>query len=174
MVRDAGKSGPAWTRAFDPRITALGQFMRKWKLDELPQLLNVLRGEMSMVGPRPLPIQHWQDFSGDRSASLLTLRPGITSAATLHFRNEEELLGQIAVQQTRTFYARIIIPIKQKMDAEYFSGATLSTDLMLIFKTICRIACLREEDDLRIKNLLFNACDNHGEANEQVIGLEAG
>src|SRR6266581_6674842 len=93
MVVNEKSPGPVLTRADDPRVTWIGRRLRKWKLDELPQLLNVFRGDMSFVGPRPQPTKLWKDTSIQEQASyVLSVRPGITSQATLNFRNEEELL----------------------------------------------------------------------------------
>src|SRR5712692_8714855 len=84
MIDGRRHEGPAVTRPFDPRVTWFGRFMRRWKLDELPQLFNVIRGEMSFVGPRPLPTQHWeQPFMQEEATCVLSVRPGITSQATV-------------------------------------------------------------------------------------------
>src|SRR5215469_3573417 len=113
MVENAPTQGPAMTRSADPRVTSLGRFMRRWKFDELPQLFNVLRGEMSFVGPRPLPLSHWHMFSArPDQLPTLTVRPGLTSAATLHFVNEEELLASLPADRLEEIYRDGIMPMK--------------------------------------------------------------
>jgi lipopolysaccharide/colanic/teichoic acid biosynthesis glycosyltransferase len=133
-------SGPALTRPCDPRVTLFGRFMRSWKLDELPQLFNVLRGDMSFVGPRPLPTSHWQQPIVQESAdSILSVRPGITSQATLKFRNEEELLAPFSVEEVEEVYMKAFMPMKLRMDIEYLQSANLASDLGIVFKTMFRI-----------------------------------
>ena len=100
MVVNEESPGPVLTRADDPRVTWIGRRLRKWKLDELPQLLNVFHGDMSFVGPRPQPTKLWKDASIQEQASyVLSVRPGITSQATLNFRNEEELLAPLTSEE---------------------------------------------------------------------------
>src|SRR5690242_8541725 len=94
MQLTAEKSGPGITRAGDARITPVGTFLRKWKADELPQLLNVLRGEMSIVGPRPDLEQYWREAT-EAERQVLALKPGLTGAATLAFCNEEYYLANV-------------------------------------------------------------------------------
>jgi lipopolysaccharide/colanic/teichoic acid biosynthesis glycosyltransferase len=140
MVENAPARGPAMTRSADPRVTSLGRFMRRWKFDELPQLFNVLRGEMSFVGPRPLPRSHWHMFSvPPDQLPTHTLRPGITSAATLHFVNEEELLASLPADRLEEIYRDGIMPMKFNVDAEYMASATFVSDLRLILTTLLYI-----------------------------------
>jgi lipopolysaccharide/colanic/teichoic acid biosynthesis glycosyltransferase len=132
--------GSAITRPCDPRVTLFGRFMRKWKLDELPQLFNVLRGEMSLVGPRPLPTSHWrQPLVQEEAACVLSVRPGITSQATLRFRNEEELLAPFSVEEVEEVYMRAFMPVKVRIELEYLQGASFTSDLSIVFKTAFRI-----------------------------------
>jgi lipopolysaccharide/colanic/teichoic acid biosynthesis glycosyltransferase len=140
-MRDGGhQTGPALTRPDDPRVTLFGRFMRKWKLDELPQLFNVLRGDMSFVGPRPLPTSHWQQPLVQETAScILSVRPGITSQATLKFRNEEELLAPFSAEEVEEVYMRAFMPMKLKMDIEYLQSASFRSDLRIVFKTAFKI-----------------------------------
>ena len=93
-MRHARQPGPSVTRAGDPRITAAGRVLRKWKLDELPQLFNIIRGEMSFVGPRPDVAEYLASLNGEQR-KILCLRPGITGLATLHYHDEEQLLSSV-------------------------------------------------------------------------------
>lgn len=141
-------AGPALTRPCDPRVTLFGRFMRNWKLDELPQLFNVLRGEMSFVGPRPLPTSHWQQpLVQENADSILSVRPGITSQATLKFRNEEELLAPFSVEEVEEVYMKAFMPMKLRMDIEYLQSANLASDLGIVFKTMFRIFSRREANN---------------------------
>lgn len=112
----------------DQRVTQFGSLLRKFKLDELPQFYNVLRGDMSLVGPRPKLPQY---------ATLrdMPFRPGITGAASLAFRNEEAILGQVPANQMDQFYNSKIRPLKARMDMKYMARATAWTDLSLIWAT---------------------------------------
>ena len=121
------------TRQGDPRITPLGALLRRFKLDELPQLWNVLVGEMSLVGPRPDVPGHMDTLVGEDRA-LLTLRPGITGPASLRYRNEEELL---ALQPHPERYNRdVIFPDKVKINLEYLRNWAFVTDLQIIWTTL--------------------------------------
>lgn len=129
-------AGAGVTQAGDARVTRLGRVLRKWKLDELPQLVNVIRGDMSLVGPRPdLPeFIAGLDIARRRSLSLLT--PGITGWATLHFRHEEELLAKIPPDELQSYYVQQVMPQKIELDLEYASRATLWSDLMVLLRTV--------------------------------------
>jgi lipopolysaccharide/colanic/teichoic acid biosynthesis glycosyltransferase len=141
-------AGPVLTQAADPRVTWFGRHMRKWKLDELPQLLNVLRGDMSFVGPRPQPTRLWNEPSIQEEAScILSVRPGITSHATLNFRNEEELLALLPSEELEEVYTTAIMPLKLKMDIGYLQSANLASDLGIVFKTMFRIFSRQEENN---------------------------
>jgi lipopolysaccharide/colanic/teichoic acid biosynthesis glycosyltransferase len=134
------QTGPALTRPCDPRVTLFGRFMRKWKLDELPQLFNVLRGDMSFVGPRPLPTSHWQQpLVQETASSILSVRPGITSQATLKFRNEEELLAPYSVEEVEEVYMKAFMPMKLKIDIEYLQSASFRSDFRIVFITVFKI-----------------------------------
>lgn len=127
-------AGSGLTRRGDRRVTAFGHWLRRFKLDEIPQLYNVLRGEMSLVGPRP-------KLAIYESITNMPYRPGITGAATLAFRREEDILGGIHASQLECFYATEIKPLKARLDLDYMSQATLRSDLRLIAATL--FACLR-------------------------------
>jgi lipopolysaccharide/colanic/teichoic acid biosynthesis glycosyltransferase len=114
-------------------ITRVGNFFRRYKLDELPQLLNVLKGEMSIVGPRP-DIEGYYDKLEGENRKVLYLKPGITSEASIKYYNEEEILGQ--QQDALNYNNTIIFPDKVKMNLDYYYKQNLLLDIKIIFKTI--------------------------------------
>src|SRR5260370_3621583 len=140
MVDGATIPGPVLTPAADPRVTWFGRHIRKWKLDAFPQLFNVLLAEMSFVGPRPQPTKLWKQRSIQKEAAcVLSVRPGITSQATLNFRNKEELLAPLTPEEVEEVYMTAIMPLKLKMDVDYLRNASFGRDLRVILKTMFRI-----------------------------------
>jgi len=133
-MRDGRQPGPSVTRAGDPRITAAGRVLRKWKLDELPQLFNVIRGEMSFVGPRPDVAEYLESLSGEQQ-KILCLRPGITGLATLHYHDEEQLLSSVPDAQLKYFYCTQVLPEKVRIDLDYARSAGFLSDLAILFRT---------------------------------------
>jgi lipopolysaccharide/colanic/teichoic acid biosynthesis glycosyltransferase len=156
MVCNGHEMGPVLTKTADPRITWLGRFLRKFKVDELPQLFNVIRGDMSFVGPRPQATKLWSEpVVQELAAGILSVRPGITSNATLNFRNEEELLASLTAEEIEDVYTKTIMPSKLKMDLKYLEKATCASDISLIFRTVLRILNPREKDnDLLVREHL--------------------
>lgn len=121
------------TEANDPRITPFGAFLRRTKIDELPQLLNVLAGSMSFVGPRP-DVPGYADLLEGEDRIILTVRPGITGPASLHFRNEEELLAR---QPNPQFYNdHVIYPEKIRLNRQYVEEYSFAKDIVYILQTI--------------------------------------
>ena len=116
----------------DPRITRSGYFIRKYKLDELPQLINVFIGDMSLVGARR-EVRHYVDYWTPEQMHVLDVRPGITDPASIKFRNENELMGQ--AENPEDYYVNVIMQEKIKLYLEYVENASFMYDLMLIFKT---------------------------------------
>lgn len=137
MVVDAHKLGGQITAGRDPRITSVGHFLRKTKIDELPQLINVFKGEMSFVGPRP-EVPRYVEMFRDDYAELLKVRPGITDIASLKYRHESELLGES--ENPETTYTQVILPDKIALAKEYIRRSSILFDLQLIFKTVLRMA----------------------------------
>ena len=116
----------------DPRITRSGYFIRKYKLDELPQLINVFVGDMSLVGPRP-EVRHYVDYWTPEQMRVLDVRPGITDPASIKFRNENELMGQ--AENPEEYYIHVIMQEKIKLYLEYVANASFWYDLKLILQT---------------------------------------
>jgi lipopolysaccharide/colanic/teichoic acid biosynthesis glycosyltransferase len=133
MVENDGSN--TVTAANDSRLTKPGAFLRKWKLDELPELVNVLVGEMSFVGPRP-DVPGYADMLTGEERKILSLRPGITGPATLKYINEEEILA--GVENPREYNDLVIFPDKVKINLKYLERYSLPGDLKIIFYTIIR------------------------------------
>jgi lipopolysaccharide/colanic/teichoic acid biosynthesis glycosyltransferase len=132
MVVDADKRGPSSTADDDPRITPVGRFLRRHKLDELPQFLNVLRGEMSLVGPRP-QVQWAVDLYQPAERLILSVRPGITDYASLRFRNENLILQ--GSSDPDGDYLRLIAPEKIRLGLAYVSRQSFATDVIILAAT---------------------------------------
>ena len=137
MIIDADKKGLLITVSNDSRITRSGQFLRKYKLDELPQLFNVLFGDMSLVGPRPEVKEYMDMYPEAIRQKVLSVRPGITDIASIYFRNENEMLD--AAIDPRQTYIDTILPIKQKCYIEYVDNRSAWLDIKLIFLTVYKI-----------------------------------
>lgn len=117
----------------DPRITQSGYFIRKFKLDELPQLINVFVGDMSLVGPRP-EVRHYVDYWTPEQLHVLDVRPGITDPASIKFRNENELMEN--AEDPEKYYIKVIMQEKIKLYLEYVEKHSFWNDMGLIFKTL--------------------------------------
>jgi lipopolysaccharide/colanic/teichoic acid biosynthesis glycosyltransferase len=130
MIHAARKAHHPVTTAYNQCFTPAGSFLRRWKLDELPQLLNVLWGDMSLVGPRPKIPEH--------VISDLACRPGITGAATIAFALEEEVLDRLPMHCLDSWYHTIVLPAKSRLDAKYMADATFLSDLKLIVDSVLR------------------------------------
>ena len=131
--------GVQLTRRGDDRITAAGRFLRKWKIDELPQFFNVVRGDMSLIGPRPDSAEFLDTLPVSARCTLESIRPGITSIATVRFRNKEEILRQVPENEMTSYYIQILLPQKISLDLEYASRATFSSDLNILLQTALAI-----------------------------------
>lgn len=153
MVNRMGKDSPVTVRG-DSRITPLGAFLRRWKLDELPQLWNVLKGDMSFVGPRP-DVPGYMDKIEGEDRVLLSLRPGITGPATLKYRNEEQIL---ATQPDPVRYNDdIIFPDKVRLNRVYYHRCSLALDMRLILITAGLLHSMK--DDFWAEETQSTPCD---------------
>jgi lipopolysaccharide/colanic/teichoic acid biosynthesis glycosyltransferase len=132
-MRNDPRNSSTVTVSGDPRITRIGSVMRKLKIDELPQLINVLRGDMSIVGPRP-DVSGFADGLVGQDAQVLTVRPGITGPATLRFRSEEKVLNEC--ENPEEYNSRVIYPEKTRLNLEYVRNYSFWNDIVIIWKTI--------------------------------------
>lgn len=136
MRVDADKLTAITVGARDPRITSVGYYLRKYKLDEFPQLINVLLGTMSLVGPRP-ELKKFVDLYTPEQQQVLTIKPGITDYASIEFRNENELLA--GKPNPIDFYIRDIMPVKLALNIKYLQSQSFWSDLVIIFRTLVSI-----------------------------------
>lgn len=136
MRPDSDKLGLITVGGRDPRVTCSGYYIRKYKLDELPQLINVFIGDMSLVGPRP-EVRKYVDMYSPEQLHVLDVRPGITSLASLRYRNENEVLAK--AEDPDKCYIEKVMPDKLAIDLEYVRKATLWNDIKLIFSTFREI-----------------------------------
>src|SRR5690606_32793113 len=131
MVAEAEAMGPSVTGKNDPRITRIGRFLRRTKIDELPQLINVLKGEMSLVGPRPEAPQYVEHYT-EQQKKLLQVRPGVTSPASIAYRHEEQYLGS---ERWEEFYISQLLPSKLELELQFLSERNFWKDIGVLFKT---------------------------------------
>jgi lipopolysaccharide/colanic/teichoic acid biosynthesis glycosyltransferase len=133
MVQGTEEMGTSVTTRKDPRITPIGRILRKLKLDELPQLINVVTGDMSLVGPRPDVPEIVENYTIEMR-QIFKIRPGITSVATLHLRDEEGILAD--VDEPDTFYEDILVPLKVKLAMEHVYRNSFAFDLKILCQTV--------------------------------------
>jgi lipopolysaccharide/colanic/teichoic acid biosynthesis glycosyltransferase len=133
MVDRAESLGTSVTAGNDSRITPIGRILRRKKLDELPQLINVFKGDMSLVGPRPDVPEIVEKYSSEMRR-IFSIRPGITSVATLHLRDEEEILAK--VKNPDTFYEEVLVPLKVRMAMEHVEKDSLWFDMKILLQTV--------------------------------------
>ena len=139
MVPDAERMGGPSTALDDPRITRIGRFLRKYKIDELPQLLNIVRGEMSFVGPRP-QVERYTRLYTPAEQIILSVKPGLTDYASIHFIHLDAILGNEDVDEK---YLRDVEPEKNRLRIQYARNPSLRTDLKILYLTLCRLLKIR-------------------------------
>jgi lipopolysaccharide/colanic/teichoic acid biosynthesis glycosyltransferase len=135
MFLNADQNGPLVTTAGDARVTPIGRLLRLTKLDELPQLWNVLLGDMSLVGPRPQTRQYFEIYRDEYSKILEVVRPGITDFAAICYRDEEGILARFS-EDPEAAYIRVVIPEKLRLYSLYVEQMSLQTDLYILFQTV--------------------------------------
>ncbi len=136
MRPDSEKSGQITVGGRDPRITSIGYFLRKFKLDEFPQLINVLKGDMSIIGPRP-EVRKYVDLYNEEQLKVLSAKPGLSDYASIEYINENELLGQS--EDPEKTYIEEVMPAKLKLNLKYIEDQSMATDIKLIFSTFGKI-----------------------------------
>lgn len=136
MIHTRENTGLLLTVGDDPRVTKIGKLLRKHKIDEFPQLINVLFGEMSFVGPRPQVAKYVEEY-GDFRHLILMVRPGITDYASVEYNHESELLGQY--DDPEEVYINHILPIKLELNLKYLEEISIITDFKLIFITLYKL-----------------------------------
>lgn len=136
MVNRADKQGLLTVGMKDSRVTKVGYYLRRFKLDEFPQLLNVLKGDMSLVGPRPEVRKYVKMYSPEQ-LKVLSVRPGITDYASIDFSNENEILGKAV--DPEGVYIKEIMPAKLQLNLKYIREQSFSTDLKIILNTIGKV-----------------------------------
>ncbi len=155
----AGSAGRAITAAGDGRVTRTGAWLRRFKLDELPQLFNALRGDMSLVGPRPEAPEYVNKGSPMWQA-VLRVRPGITDLATLLYRNEEDLLA--ASSDADRFYRETVLPAKLRLNLAYMRTRSLRQDIRLIWLTVRYSLSPERFDPARIQDTFYTGAEYGG------------
>ena len=143
MVVDAEQLGGPSTALNDSRLTPVGKSLRKYKLDELPELLNIIRGEMSVVGPRP-QVKMYTDLYSEEEQAILSIRPGLTDYATIEFVHMDQVLGDDDVDEK---YRTEIEPAKNKLRLKYVRERSLLVDLRIVVRTVFRLLGLASNGD---------------------------
>jgi len=133
MKKESDRSGLLTVGDRDPRITGAGYYLRKYKLDEIPQLLNVFKGDMSFVGPRP-EVRKYVVLYSEEQMKVLNVRPGITDPASIKYRNENELLA--GAENPEKYYVNEIMPDKIRINLEYLNDRSFFSDVKIILKTL--------------------------------------
>ena len=119
----------------DPRVTKIGSFLRKTKINELPQIINIIKGDISLVGPRPLVTKTFSAYSKDIQSKIYNIKPGLTGIGSIVFRDEESIISNITNEDPHEFYKRVIAPYKGELEIWYQKRNSFFLDLQLIFIT---------------------------------------
>ena len=119
----------------DPRVTKIGSFLRKTKINELPQIINILKGDISLVGPRPLVTKTFTAYNEDVQSKIYNVKPGLTGIGSIVFRDEESIISSVNDEEPHEFYKRVIAPYKGELEMWYQLNCSFLLDLQLIFMT---------------------------------------
>jgi lipopolysaccharide/colanic/teichoic acid biosynthesis glycosyltransferase len=138
----------------DLRITPFGRWLRRWRLDEFPQFYNVLRGDMSLVGPRPMPPLHARQLTAEQRNTVHSMRPGITDPAAIHFLAEDAVLA--GREDAEAIYLQLFLPVKAQMQIDYIKNWTLLSDLQVLVRTMALLwsKSAREKSAGALRDLL--------------------
>jgi len=142
MVKEAEKLGASSTHRDDPRLTRCGKYIRKFKLDELSQLINVFLGEMSIVGPRP-EVQKFVDKYTEEEKQILSVRPGITDWSSMKFHNEGEIIEASGIPDADDAYEKLIRPEKLRLQLKYIKERNLWVDIKIVVSTVLTLFSTR-------------------------------
>ncbi|MBF0395180.1 MAG: sugar transferase [Desulfobacterales bacterium] len=148
MVMNAEKIGGPTTSLNDPRITRIGHFIRKFKIDELPQLINVIKGDMSLVGPRPEVVSEVRVYDSKWDV-IFSIRPGITDLSSIEFSNEGEIIAKSGIADSHEAYRLLIQPKKLKLQKHYAMNQSFLLDLKILWQTF--LAVIKKNRILKIK-----------------------
>lgn len=159
MVQNASESGPLVTAGGDQRITRLGAILRRTKIDELPQLINVFIGDMSFVGPRPEVPRYVDDYR-EAYGEILRVRPGITDMSSIIFRDEERLLQ--AKDNPEDYYRRVLLPVKLRIGKIYVENASLPLDFKIIADTVAKVVCPGKKPGAYMDRLVGHLLEKNG------------
>jgi lipopolysaccharide/colanic/teichoic acid biosynthesis glycosyltransferase len=159
MIVDAEKSGASSTSDDDSRVIKIGKFLRKYKLDELPQLINVLKGEMSFVGPRP-EVKKFTDLYSEKEKQILSVRPGITDWASIWNANEGMLLA--GAEDPDKAYLELIRPTKIKLQLRYIREKSFGTDMKIIYLTLMAVLMPKSRAVENIRDKLISMVSDQG------------
>lgn len=136
MVKNADKIGGGTTSKNDPRITKIGYYLRKTKLDELPQIMQVFTGEISLIGPRPELLKYTNQYKGEEK-DILKVRPGITDFSSIEFINLDEIVGS---ENADEMYEKYVLKRKNELRVKYAHSVSFTTDVYILFKTLAAVA----------------------------------
>ena len=120
----------------DPRVTKIGSFLRKTKINELPQIINIFKGDISLVGPRPLVARTFKAYNEEVQSKIYNVKPGLTGIGSIVFRDEESIISAVKDEDPHVFYKRVIAPYKGELEMWYQSKRSFYLDLQLIFITL--------------------------------------
>lgn len=135
MIKDADKVGGGTTSKNDPRITKIGYYLRKTKLDELPQIMQVFTGEISLIGPRPELLKYTNQYEGEEK-DILKVRPGITDFSSIEFINLDEIVGS---ENADEMYEKYVLKRKNELRVKYAHSVSFTTDVYILFKTLAAV-----------------------------------
>ena len=136
MLKNSMKMGSgSITLKDDPRVTKIGSFLRKTKINELPQIINILKGDISLVGPRPLVSETFKSYSDKVQSKIYNIKPGLTGVGSIIFRDEESIISSVKDEDPHKFYQRVIAPYKGELEMWYQSNRSFFLDLQIIFLT---------------------------------------